>query len=184
MLLYKVLSKPFFDTWDSDADSVDFLSHANEKSEWMCGYVKFAIGYSANIVLNAILSIYLCWAHNNSFDVNQFYHPLIAMLVAMKLESMGSEWSPPNNFLCSYPWDQTTYFGYFNEICISSVTGGFYLLMDGAILVLFIAMCMHHQAFHEIIKHRIDNWKLFERNRDCDEKFICNLIDFHVSVQE
>lgn len=88
---YKLLLKAFFDTSDSDTGSVDFLSRANERSEWMCGYVNFAIGYSANIVLNSILSIYLCWAHNNSFDVNQFYHPLIAMLVAIKLKSIGDE---------------------------------------------------------------------------------------------
>lgn len=56
--------------------------------------------------------------------------------------------------------------------------------MDGAILVLFIAMCMHHRAFHEIIKQKIENWNFFERNRGCDEKFICNLVDFHVSIQE
>lgn len=93
-------------------------------------------------------------------------------------------WMISIDFLCSYPWNQNTYFGYFNEIFISSIAGGFYLLMDGAILVLFISMCMQLRAFHGIIKQRIDNWKFIERNRDCDEKFICSLIDFHVSVQE
>lgn len=68
---------------DTDADSVEYLSQANEKSEWMCGYVKITIGYSANIVLNSILSIYLCWRRNSAFEVQQFYHPLIIVLVAL-----------------------------------------------------------------------------------------------------
>lgn len=72
---------------DSDADSVNFLSQVNEKSEWMCGYMKFAIGYSANIVLNSILSICLCWIHNKTFDVDQFYHPLIVMLVEPPIQN-------------------------------------------------------------------------------------------------
>lgn len=72
---------------DSDSDSVNFLSQVNEKSEWMCGYVKFAIGYSANIVLNSFLSICLCWIHNKTLDVDQFYHPLIAMLVEPPIQN-------------------------------------------------------------------------------------------------
>lgn len=67
-------------------------------------------------------------------------------------------------------------------------------------LVLFSSSCLHHRAFYKMIKHSTD--KLNQQSDDgdgesednddsttgngiqCDEKFLRDLIEFHVSTRE
>lgn len=62
--------------------------------------------------------------------------------------------------------------------------------------MLFSSSCLHHRAFYKMIKHSTD--KMNEQSDDdgvndddptgngiqCDEKFLRDLIEFHVSTKE
>lgn len=75
-------------------------------------------------------------------------------------------------------WNQTTYFGYFGEVISLSLGAGTYLIASGAVMLLFISVCLHHRAFFKIFEHTIDTLK------QCDKKSLCDLIRFHVTVKE
>lgn len=83
----------------------------------------------------------------------------------------------------SLPWDQETPLGYFGEICISMICIEAYLLDNGALVLLFISMCLHHQAFYKMFQHSLLKLNRPDKNRN-DKKHICNLIRFHISVKE
>lgn len=55
--------------------------------------------------------------------------------------------------------------------------------MNGVLLVFFISMCIYHQAFYEIFENLIDKWDSHDASPD-DERFICDLIRFYVSIKE
>lgn len=59
------------------------------------------------------------------------------------------------------------------------------MIANGTILLLFISMCLHHRAFYKMMKNSID--KLNQKSNDeirCDEKFLRDLIQFHISSKE
>lgn len=84
--------------------------------------------------------------------------------------------------LFSLPWDQETFLGYVAEIICIVVTDEGYLLTSGAVLLLYISMCLHLRAFYEMFQHL-----LRERERpnrvENSEEFICDVIRFHNSVK-
>lgn len=78
------------------------------------------------------------------------------------------------------PWDQTTLLGYFGEIFINVLILGGYLLTNGALLLLFMSICVYHQTFSKMFKHLI-----VEMNQDkMKEKYICSLTSFHISTKQ
>lgn len=80
------------------------------------------------------------------------------------------------------PWDCSTPMGYFGELVYHVITGEAYLFSNAAILLLFIAMCMHHQAFckmHDVELLELDS---LEKQRS-DKKCVYELIEFHVTVK-
>lgn len=82
------------------------------------------------------------------------------------------------------PWDQTTFLGYIGEINSIAYFGFTYMVEDCMILLFFVSICMHHQAFHEIFEHSINNHDANSNNSDDNQQFIFDLIRFHVSVKE
>lgn len=75
--------------------------------------------------------------------------------------------------------------GYLAEIASSILLLFSYMIANGTILLLFISMCLHHRAFYKMMKHSID--KLNQKSNDeirCDEKFLRDLIQFHISSKE
>lgn len=75
------------------------------------------------------------------------------------------------------PWNQTTLLGYFGESFIVAVDCTSYLFTTGVFLLLFLSLCIHHQAFHKMFKHSIDTLNQCDKNC-CDEKYLCGLIRF------
>lgn len=65
-------------------------------------------------------------------------------------------------------------------ICI----GGVILVGFGVVLLLFVAICLHNQAFSEIFEHSIDKWNRRKGKNQNDEKFLCDLMRFHLTVKE
>lgn len=68
--------------------------------------------------------------------------------------------------------------GYFGEIFITMAFAYGYLIIHGISLILFISMCLHHQAFSKIFKHTI------EKTKECHAKFLRDLIGFHLTAKE
>lgn len=83
----------------------------------------------------------------------------------------------------SLPVDQSKLFGYIVEICSTMLCGEAFYDVNGSVLVLFISMCFHHQAFANIFKYSTD--KLNECNqKQKAEQIICDLVRFRILVQE
>ena len=73
--------------------------------------------------------------------------------------------------------------GYFGDLWFTALAGFGYLIVDGAFLLLFISICMHHQAFFKMFEHTIDKTNESDGNR-CDAKFLRDLIRFHTYAKE
>lgn len=69
------------------------------------------------------------------------------------------------------------------EIIIDIIIIESYLIVNGAILHLFVSMCWHHQAFLKILRHAVRQLDDTDKNRN-DKEFLRKLIRFHVSVKE
>lgn len=67
------------------------------------------------------------------------------------------------------------------------MTSGTYFVAIGIIFVLFVSLCVHHQAFDEMFEQAIDQWdamKTNERNQCNHEHFLRDLIEFYTSTKE
>lgn len=92
------------------------------------------------------------------------------------------------------PWDQHTILGWSMEISYSIIISASYLLVVSAVITFFIAICEHHQAFHQQFKtiarkitktQKADVKKNMKLSNESDIKSIlCELIHFHISVKE
>ena len=74
--------------------------------------------------------------------------------------------------------------GYFGEQMALILCGGLYMIGLGVILLLFVSICVHHQAFCKIFEYSIDEWNQCDDKNQNDEKFIFDLMQFHISVKE
>lgn len=84
---------------------------------------------------------------------------------------------------CSLPWNQGTIRGYLAENGFDIFYAGLYLISNGSILLLFVSICSHHQAFYEMLRYstlRLDNPGT---NQTADER-LNYLIRFQISVKE
>lgn len=133
----------------------------------------------------SIVSSLFCYRMRGEFDTNFVYHPnrftcvrSISILVIKDII-----WIEHLFVFSSLPWNQETLFGYFSEICISMICIEAYLIDNGELLLLFISMCLHHQAFHRMFQNSLKKLDRINKNRN-NEEYICGLIRFHISVKE
>lgn len=82
-------------------------------------------------------------------------------------------------FSYSLPWNQHTLIGYFGETFATLLIGEAYGIANGSLLLLFVSLCMHHQAFYQMFQYSTS--KLESRNA---QEQLCKLIRFHSSVKE
>lgn len=83
----------------------------------------------------------------------------------------------------SLPWNCGDPFGYIGEILFHIITGQLYIFCTGIVLLLFIAMCLHHQAFYQMYCHSLHKLECI-KNKQNYRKNLCELIQFHVSVKK
>lgn len=75
------------------------------------------------------------------------------------------------------PWNQNVISGYIYEICYDLFASGAYMITNGWLLLVFVSICLHHQAFYKMFHRKIR--ELNEPDRcENDEQFLCNLIQF------
>lgn len=85
----------------------------------------------------------------------------------------------------SLPWNQTTPLGYLAEICFQMLCGEAYLTFNGSVILLFISMCLYHQAFYKMFQYSMRKMNQPPDEGQQDTKgVLCNFIRFHISVKE
>lgn len=80
------------------------------------------------------------------------------------------------------PWDQQSYAGYTATIGLSIMMGESYLILNGSILLLFIAICLHHRAFYNRFENSLHKFNCSNQETDSRE-ILCEIIDFHNTVK-
>lgn len=83
----------------------------------------------------------------------------------------------------SLPWDQTTPFGYFMEMCVSLPFGAAYYIINGTLLILFVSICLHHQAFYEMFSYSVNSLQVVHGHH-IKKKILNDLVRFHIAVKE
>lgn len=81
------------------------------------------------------------------------------------------------------PWNSSTLNGYIAEVFYVISSAGFYNTGNGCSILLFISICLNHQAFYKIIQNATDTFDVENNNRN-KAIFLCELIKFHVSVKK
>lgn len=78
----------------------------------------------------------------------------------------------------SLPWNRTTPIGYLVYGCsfVAVIEG--YFLANGALLILFVSICVHHEAFYEQFQYVIGKLDKDDAKRN-NERVLCDLIRFH-----
>lgn len=81
-------------------------------------------------------------------------------------------------FLNSVQWPQQTRSDYFIEIGFTLVFGEVSMCFNGTLMVFFISMCLHHDAFNKMLQHFLRKLGTPNSNHK-NEKILCNLVRFH-----
>lgn len=130
-----------------------------------------------------------CHSFRNSLSSNLWIfwcRILISSVQRRVSEKWDFVWWPFIQFISFYcsslPWDQETPIGYFFEICVDNLFGEAYIF-SASFILLFVSMCLHHQAFYQVFTH-----SLLECNRpnaNYENKLLLHrLIRFHITAKE
>lgn len=146
-------------------------------------YFKYMAAVLASQVGTSALSVLYCCLTPRDFNVVDLYRPgkyvyAVKAHFCWPIVERNKQNTKNLIFIFSLPWNQTTPAGYFAEMCVSILFSYVYLILTGIPLLLFISMCIHHQAFLEMFKHWIG------KSVQCDAKLLCDLIRFHISAKE
>lgn len=79
------------------------------------------------------------------------------------------------DFFRSVPWNPNTIVGYIGETYMNLIMGGCYLVFNGTILLPYISICLHHNAFSKIFRHFLQKFNHLDKYRN-DELLIVKLI--------
>ncbi|XP_031638771.1 odorant receptor 82a-like [Contarinia nasturtii] len=80
------------------------------------------------------------------------------------------------------PWNQTTPVGYYGELCVAVAFIGTYMIMNGIIVLIFISICLQHQALYQMFQHLVR--KLNRPNEKHNNKDVLRqIIEFQVTTR-
>lgn len=71
--------------------------------------------------------------------------------------------------------------GYWAEIVFNIAIDQAYLISNGALLLLFISICLHHQAFQKIIGYMATE---LNNNINTSENRLAEIIRFQMEIKE
>lgn len=180
---------------DVENEARDRLIQINNTCEemWLI-YRKLGVLFVISMTILPLFSVLSNWFIDGDLIVDHFYRPIRTMYVSIRkirfksnFREISSDTISFNSSTCSLPWSQSTIVGYFGEQLLINVMCFIYSVINGVLLLLFISICLHYRTFYEIIKHWIDEWNNENANGNtnrCDEKFLCELIRFHVSAKK
>ena len=81
------------------------------------------------------------------------------------------------------PWNQETLIGYIAETGVCTIDFGFYLLLNGTVLMLFVSLTWILQSFSKMYRHTANKLNKSDANQN-DEEILCNMIDFQNMTRE
>lgn len=82
----------------------------------------------------------------------------------------------------SLPWDCETAIGYFGEIAFHLVAGQGYSFFNAALVLLFIAISLNHQAFRKIHQNWLQRFNKVDNRRN-NKKHLCKIIKFEIMIK-
>lgn len=172
-------------------DSYEHMSHANQIGELLWHYYFKFMLYSFNSTIAFMISsIYLCWLLHGNFDVKYLYRPFKVMYVLTGYDRLNVQFYSFSiiiiikffSIIFRLPWDIRTPIGYIGEVIFHIITGQMFLFCTGVVLLLFIAMCLHHKAFYQMYCHSLHKFECVVKKQN-HAKNLCELIRFHASVK-
>lgn len=87
------------------------------------------------------------------------------------------------SYFFSLPWDQSTLYGYSAQIAFSIIINEAYMIANGAPLLLFISICLHHRAFYQMFLHSVCKLNCADEKQN-DLEVLIQLIRFHMTIKE
>lgn len=162
---------------DENEVDVQCLTRANTTSEWIWTiYLKYVAVSVIGMDMTGVLTVLYCYFTHERLNSDHFYRAG-KLVYVIKIQFT---WKDMKKFVdyFSLPWNQATNMGYFGEMLLCTFTCTGYLISNGIPLVLFLSLCVHHQAFAKIFKHKSN------KSVKCDAKMLCGLINFHISAKE
>ncbi|XP_055307926.1 odorant receptor 85c-like [Sitodiplosis mosellana] len=145
---------------DASDESFRFLAQANNRSEkiWKWFFM-FIVSTNIGIILMWIASLIICRISHGYFDTKFLLHP----------------------FKVSLPWNQKTLIGYIFEFLSEFVFSCSYYYSNGTVVILFVSICLHHQAHFKIFQKSLTKLNGPGENRN-DATLLRALIQFHGSA--
>lgn len=94
-----------------------------------------------------------------------------------------------NQIKCSsLPWDQKTFVGWISNVMITIVACGFYYTAFGTILLFFVGICQHNQAFffqfRDMLADLDDLVSDIHVSYQNIRKALCEVIDFNKTIKK
>lgn len=169
-----------------NTNSFRFLAQISHTSEWMWKiyFNWIAVILVTNVIVAPIILYYLMI--NGNLPADDFWRPIPFVWVIQLTFQFAVIYQKNLLIVFSLPWNQTTMYGYFGELgmVVSDTTG--FMLVNGTFLLLFVAICMHHQAFLKVFKTVIakSNQSINTNGKQSTARFLCKLIRFHLSVKK
>lgn len=143
-----------------------------------CIYYHWWDNIGSNLCILLVLESWnvRCWSHvsGSSNGVRKWSSISVRSLLFVESDKLHDEF----DVRFSLPWNQRTPAGYATDVCFVAGFSYEYFILNGVPLVLFISICLHHQAFYKMFKHSIDNSSQY------DAKLLCDLIRFHILVKK
>lgn len=90
---------------------------------------------------------------------------------------------PSQNSSNSLPWNRKTPLGYAGEIMYFLWTAEGYIFVNAAIVLLFVAICLHHRAFYEMYCFELNKFNRTDEHRN-NQQFLTELIEFQLSFKK
>lgn len=92
---------------------------------------------------------------------------------------------PLNLTFYSLPWNQSTPYGYLAEANFIILTNQIYFVFNGALLLLFVSLCLQYQAFGEIFQYLMEKFEKNSKKTQFDDhrNILCDAMNFQSSVR-
>ncbi|XP_055309884.1 odorant receptor 82a-like [Sitodiplosis mosellana] len=136
---------------------------------WKMYLIYVMLGCSINIFGTCLVSTIWCFHIYGHFEADFIFRP----------------------YKMVFPWSFQSPLGYFVEVIYDVIISEAYFIANGALILLFISLCVHHRAFLRCFKLFTCKLDLIQTNGrkksnkkpDDKKKALFELIRFHVSIK-
>lgn len=128
---------------------------------------------------------YMTILMSNTFITRSSWCESCRKFSVWKIQIFRSVWTKISALFvcCRLPWNQATLWGYLTEMSFNALNFECFLIANGVIMLLFMFICYHHQAFSSMLKSSIAKIDCTLIANKLDRKDLCDLIEFHISIK-